>query len=100
MNCLVVAVDASRGIMYEFARVRNGARAVPMPSAPTLDGSTPMRDVPVWMCEQSDVPALVDEISKLNTGIQLSVYQLVSTHVRLPGELKSLKVTKDGELPF
>lgn len=100
MKCLVVVSDLEQGVYYDFRNVHNGARALPIPDNTDSEGLVPMRDVPVWVCEEGDVPALVEEVTRINVGIQVSVFKLFSTHTRLPGELKSLTVTKDGELPF
>ena len=104
MNTLIVLCDTERGYYAELRGTMTGMgiRAV----APTAveyqeenqDGA--LRRTEIWSCMKEDVPAIVEEISKYFAGKEIKIYDLTAAYTRIPGELKTLTVSKDGKLPF
>ncbi len=109
MDTLIVVTNTEVGINTSLRGMRNAMRAVVPPPIPRNfehddegmpDTDQLLRKVEIWSCEKADVPLIVEEISKYHTGVEIKIYSLNEVFTRLPGELKSLTVTKDGKLPF
>lgn len=103
MDTLIVATPVDTGYYLELRGVHNGLRVVqppPVSHMEDLDQPGILRSAKIFACAKQDMLAVVEEISKYNVGIDIKVYDLTNQFTRLPGELKSLTVTKDGKLPF
>jgi hypothetical protein len=55
--------------------------------------------VTTWTCSERDMPAVAEFLSKNYPGVDINVYKLHTVYYRVPGELQSKTVTKDGILP-
>lgn len=103
MDTLIVATPVDTGYYIELRGVRNGVRVVQPPHVPNMEESDQgmvLRSAKIFSCSATDISTVVEEISKHNVGVDIKVYNLTQQFNRLPGELKSLTVTKDGKLPF
>lgn len=103
MNTLIVVIPVDTGYYLEVRGVRDGLRALhptTLTDVEELEHGTVLRNTKIFSCMKGDVPAAVEEISKHNVGVEIKVYSLVSQYTRLPGELKTITITKDGKLPF
>lgn len=103
MDTLIVATPVDTGFYVEIRGARNTVRCVSAPITghpEDMDQPTLIRTAKIFSCFKVDIATVVEEISKQHVGADIKVYDLTQQFTRIPGELKSLTITKDGKLPF
>lgn len=53
-----------------------------------------------WLVEETDVEAMAKKLTANFPGKDIQVYKLTGIYYRVPGELQTKAVSKDGILPF
>lgn len=98
-NCIVTVESLDNGLYREWRGMRYPARGVHTPELPDEDEHDPDRKVTTWACMECDVPMVVEEVSKKWVGYEIKIFNLTAISTRLPGELKTKQLTKDGVFP-
>ncbi len=101
LDRLVVALNLGEGIYQEFRGLKAPIWGLQTDEIPDSGEEVDhvLRKVQIWACEQRDVDVVVDRMSAAWVGHEIKVFNLSAITVRLPGELKSKQITKDGILP-
>lgn len=98
-NHLVIAQGLDEGPYLELRGLRHGARAIITDRVNFEDERNPFKRQTSFACMEEDVSTVVDYVSKNHVGDDVYVFKLIQSHIRLPGELKSKTISKDGVLP-
>jgi hypothetical protein len=56
--------------------------------------------ITTFMCTERDKDRVVEAVTALHPGKNVSVYKMESVSIRPAGEIQHKKLTKDGALPF
>lgn len=106
MECMVTVIDPMngyrlnlRGLGFPVVGLMDTGKLPPDPDHEGVDQRGAMMNLRVWTCYKRDVDTLVKHLSEYWVNQEIRVYDLVSIATRLPGELKSKEVSKDGVLP-
>jgi hypothetical protein len=98
-NCLVTVADTENGVYIgDWRGLTTAVRTVTSPR-PDQGDEDFLRSVQTFACQEEDVNVVVTKMSEWHVGRDIKVFNLTQVFSRLPGELKSKVVTKEGIFP-
>lgn len=98
-NCIVTVETFENGLYREWRGVKYPVRGVHTGEDPDDDMPSTDRKVTMWACMECDVPIVVEKMSLEWVGHEIKIFNLVALSTRLPGEIKTKQLTKDGVFP-
>ena len=101
-HLVVVAPDKEEleggNVRHVFDGMRN--YAYPLEGAEVdIDRLGWAKEAKSWMCVDRDVERVAAALTHNFPGRDINVYKLTTVYYRVPGEMQSKTVTKDGVLP-
>lgn len=100
---LVTVLDLERGLYNEWMGFNSAVQALFTETSQDDVGNMTTekqgRFVEIYACVEADVDAVVDRMSNQWVGYEIKVFNLTKIVTRIPGELRTKTVSKEGVLP-
>lgn len=100
---LITVIDLERGLYNDWVGFNGPVQALFTETSQDDVGNMVTekqgRFVEIYACIEADVDAVVDRMASQWVGYDIKVFNLTKIVTRIPGELRTKTVSKEGVLP-